>query len=139
MEKADPKALDPISMDTWSNDAPSERSRYLLVWETLNKGASGTIIVMLKLHRNWETRPRASARMASQEVGGTLMEDNELVMMAGAELEEWYQMCLMTFHLLRSGHYCEPLSPQQSPVDDILALSVGVQKHRNFKERTETL
>ena len=47
-------------MDTWFNGAPNECSRYVLVWETLNKDASGTIIVMLKLHRNWETRPRAS-------------------------------------------------------------------------------
>ena len=59
----------------------------------------------------------------SEEVGGTLIGENGLVVMAGRKCVEWYpilhhmvSMCLMPFDSLRSGHYCEPSSPQQLPV-----------------------
>jgi hypothetical protein len=58
--------------------------------------------------------------LSSQEVGGTIIGEDGLVVMAGAESVEWYQTHqthgLMPFHVLRSSHYYEPSSPQQSPL-----------------------
>ena len=54
----------------------------------------------------------------TQEVGGTLIGEDGLVVMAGAESVEWYQIHQThePFHLLRSSHYYEPSSPQQPPL-----------------------
>jgi hypothetical protein len=56
---------------------------------------------------------------------GCWLGEDGLVVMTGAESVERYQIhqhmvsmvsrCLMPFHLLRSGHYYEPSSPQQHP------------------------
>ena len=65
---------------------------------------------------------------AAQGVGGTLIGENGLVVMTGSESVEWYNMYqshgLMLFHLLCSGHYYEPFSPQQPPV---LCSSINIQ------------
>ena len=53
----------------------------------------------------------------AQEVGGTLIGEDRLVVMAEAELVEWYQIHgLLPFHSLHSSHYYEPSSPQQPPL-----------------------
>ena len=58
-----------------------------------------------------------------QEVGGTLIWENGLVVMTGAESVEWYQIhqthgfqVFNALHLLRSGHYYEPFFTQQPPM-----------------------
>jgi hypothetical protein len=59
-------------------------------------------------------------KYTAQEVDGTLIGEDGLVVMAGVELVEWYQIHqthdLMPFHSLCSSNSCEPSSPQQPPL-----------------------
>ena len=56
------------------------------------------------------TPNKHSQHASSQEVGGTLIGENGLVVMARAEK---YQL---PFHSRRSRRSCEPSSPQQPPL-----------------------
>ena len=54
---------------------------------------------------------------SAHEVGGTFNVEDVLVVMAGAELVEWYQTHgLIPFHLRCSSDYYELSSPQQPPL-----------------------
>ena len=65
-----------------------------------------------------------SLGLCAQEFGGTLIGEDGLVVMAGAEcikyIKHMVSRCLMPFHLRRSSHYYEPFSPQQPPVSPTL-------------------
>jgi hypothetical protein len=79
--------------------------------------------------------------LGSQEVGATLIGEDGLAVMAGAESVEWYHIYqthgLMPFHSLRSSHYYEPSSPQQPPLLGLLYAYVlrGARVWRNFGKR----
>ena len=56
-------------------------------------------------------------RSKLQEVGGTLIGEDGLVAMVGAESMQWYQVHQTHgHHLLHSSHYYEPSSSQQPPL-----------------------
>jgi hypothetical protein len=66
--------------------------------------------------------PLPQQPLEAQEVGGTLIGEGRLVVMAGVELVEWYQIQTHGFHVFDaipfapSSHYYEPSSPQQPPL-----------------------
>ena len=73
-----------------------------------------------------------------QEVGGTLIGENGLVVMAG--VDGWNDIKYMPFSLSHSSHYYEPFSPQQPPVvhtnhthaQIYIAIDLPIQKYTYF-------